>query len=123
MELQDPLYAVVCERCHARRRCVRQNGGMTTDDLAPRNASGGIVAIWALGALLAALTGVFAPVAARATWLIVGLAVCLIVAFIVQLVGGRSHEFTQRVAISVFGALLTMGIVSLGFGLASLVPA
>ena len=96
---------------------------MTTDDLAPRSASGGIGAVWVRGAVRAVLTGVLAPVAARATWLTIGLGVCLMAAFVVQLIGGRSQEFTQRVAISVVGALLTMTIVSVGFGLASLVPA
>jgi len=52
----------------------------------------------------------------------VGLGGCLVAAFAIQLWSGRSQGFTQRVAASVLGAMVVMGIISLGFGLAALVP-
>ena len=55
-------------------------------------------------------------------WLLVGLGGCLILAFAIQLGYGRSQGFTERVAASVLGALVVMGIISLGFGLAAIVP-
>ena len=51
-----------------------------------------------------------------------GLGAALALAFAVQLAYGRSQGYIQRVAISILGALLVMGIISLGFGLASIVP-
>ena len=55
-------------------------------------------------------------------WLGVGLGGCLIAAFAIQLWSGRSQGFTERVAAGVLGAALVMGVISLGFGLAALVP-
>ena len=50
------------------------------------------------------------------------LGILLILAFAVQLWSGRSQGFTQRVGASVIGALIVMGFISIGFGLASIVP-
>ena len=55
-------------------------------------------------------------------WLTVGLGGCLVLAFAIQLWFGRSQGFTERVAASVLGALLVMGVISLGFGLAVVIP-
>ena len=62
------------------------------------------------------------PADSRAAWLAVGLGGCLILAFAIQLWAGRSQGFTQRVAASILGALFVLGIISLGFGLATIVP-
>ncbi|WP_258027483.1 hypothetical protein [Microbacterium sp. BH-3-3-3] len=51
----------------------------------------------------------------------VALGGCLIVAFAIQLWYGRSQAFIQRMALSALGALLVLGIVTAGFGLASIV--
>lgn len=95
---------------------------MAVPELAPRRTLGGIIAVWILAAVIALAVGLFAALEWRAAWLGVGLGACLIVAFAVQLWSGRSHGFTERVAASVFGAAIVMGVVSLGFGLAAVVP-
>jgi len=95
---------------------------MSTPDSAPRRLLGGIVAVWIAAAVIAVAIGVAVPAEDRTMWLAVGLGVCLILSFGVQLASGRSHGFTQRVAAGVLGAMVAMGFVSLGFALASVVP-
>jgi len=95
---------------------------MVAPELAPRRTIGGIVAVWVVSAFIATAVGVFVGPEWRAVWLIAGLGLCLILSFSVQLWYGRSQGFTQRVAASTLGALLVMGMISLGFGLASIVP-
>jgi len=90
--------------------------------LAPRRATGGVISVWVAAAVVGLAIGLFVPAEWRAAWLVVGMGGCLILAFVVQLAYGRSQGYIQRVAISVLGALLVMGIISLGFGLASIVP-
>jgi len=101
---------------------VRDNGAVTSPDLASRRTFGGVIAVWVVAALLGIGIGLFVPEEWRAAWLTVGLGACLVLAFAVQLWFGRSQGFTQRVAASVLGALLAMGVISLGFGLATIVP-
>jgi hypothetical protein len=98
------------------------DGDVALPELAPRRTFGGVVAVWVLAAVIAIVIGIFATPDWRAAWLGVGLGGCLIVAFATQLWSGRSQGFTERVAASVLGAALVMGVISLGFGLASLVP-
>ncbi|HWI31534.1 MAG TPA: hypothetical protein VNT50_08575 [Microbacterium sp.] len=93
---------------------------MTTPELAPRGLFGGVIAVWIAGGLTAIAIGVFVPLEWRAAWLTIGLGACLLLAFVVQLTAGRSKGFIDRVAGSVLGALLVMGIISAGFGLAAL---
>ena len=97
---------------------------MTTPELAPRRTFGGVIAVWVVAALIGISIGLFVPEAHawRAAWLTVGLGGCLVLAFAIQLWFGSSQGFTERVAASVLGALLTMGVISLGFGLSSIVP-
>jgi len=90
--------------------------------LAPRRATGGVVSVWVAAAVAGLVIGLFVPAEWRAAWLVVAMGGCLALAFVVQLAYGRSQGYIQRVAISVLGALLVMGIISLGFGLAALVP-
>jgi len=80
------------------------------------------VAVWVVAALIGVAVGIFVTAEARAAWLAVGLGGCLALAFAVQLASGRSQGFTERVAASVLGALLVLGVLSLGFGLAAMVP-
>jgi len=82
---------------------------------------GTIVAVWVVAAVIGVVIGVFVDVGSRAEWLAVALGGCLILAFAVQLWIGRSHGFIQRVAASTLGALVVLGIISLGFGLAAFV--
>ncbi|WP_214466364.1 hypothetical protein [Microbacterium flavescens] len=95
---------------------------MAVPELAPRRTFGGIIAVWVVAAVIGVLVGLFAGDDWRAQWLAVGLGGCLILAFVVQLWSGRSQGFTERVAASTLGALLVMGVISLGFGLAAIVP-
>lgn len=101
---------------------MRENGAVTTPELAPRRTFGGVIAVWVVAALIGVAIGLFVPEEWRAAWLTVGLGGCLVLAFAVQLWFGRSQGFTERVAASVLGSLLTMGVISLGFGLAAVVP-
>jgi len=78
--------------------------------------------VWALAAVIAVVVGVLATPEWQAAWLGVGLGGCLIVASAVQLWSGRSQGFTERVAAAVFGAAVVMGVISLGFWLAAVVP-
>ncbi len=78
--------------------------------------------MWVTAALIGIAIGLFAPPEWRAAWLTVGLGGCLVVAFGIQLWFGRSQGFTERVAASTLGALLVLGVISLGFGLSSIVP-
>jgi hypothetical protein len=106
----------------ARGDDVRDDVQVAVPELAPRRTLGGVVAVWVLAAVTAVVVGVLAAPEWRAPWLGVGLGGCLLVAFAVQLWSGRSHGFTERVAASIFGAAVVMGVISLGFGLAAVVP-
>ncbi|MCR2812817.1 hypothetical protein NQ166_00875 [Microbacterium sp. zg.Y1090] len=96
---------------------------MTIPELAPRRTFGGIIAVWVVAALAAVAIGIFAPAEWRAPWVTVALGGCLVLSFAVQLASGRSQRFTERMAASILGSLLVMGVIGFGFGLASLVPA
>lgn len=106
----------------ASRGAVGENGRVAVPELAPRRTLGGVIAVWVVAAVIGVLVGLLAGDEWRAQWLAVGLGGCLILAFAIQLWGGRSQGFTERVAASALGALLVMGVISLGFGLASIVP-
>jgi uncharacterized membrane protein YfcA len=101
---------------------VRDNGHVAVPELAPRRTFGGIVAVWVIAAIVGLAIGIFVAGELRAAWLSVGLGGCLILAFAIQLWTGRSQGFTRRVAASILGALVVLGIISLGFGLAAIVP-
>ncbi len=93
---------------------------MTVPRLAPRGGFAGVVAVWVVAAVVAVSIGLVVPEQSRAEWMPVGLAGCLILAFVIQLVDGHAAGFVQRVAASVVGALVVMGLIGLGLGLASL---
>ncbi|MET0296865.1 MAG: hypothetical protein ABW024_05660 [Microbacterium sp.] len=95
---------------------------MTTPQLAPRRTFGGIIAVWVAAAVVGLVVGLFVGPEWRAAWLAVGLGGCVVLSFGVQLAYGRSQGFTQRVAASSLGALFVLGVISLGFGLATIVP-
>ncbi len=107
-------------RADASEASVGHDGTMTIPGLAPRAGLGGIVAVWAAAAVIAVAIGLAAPSEWRAAWMPVGLAGCLILAFTIQLLGGHAEGFIRRVAASVLGAMLVMGLIGLGLGLASL---
>jgi hypothetical protein len=107
----------------ARADDMRDNEAVTTPDLAPRRTFGGVIAVWIVAALIGIGIGLFVPEEWRSAWLTVGLGGCLVLSFAIQLWFGRSQGFTERVAAGVLGALLVMGLISLGFGLSAIVPA
>ncbi|GAA2008508.1 hypothetical protein [Microbacterium ulmi] len=96
---------------------------MATPELAPRRTFAGVIVVWVVAALIAISVGAFVPPEWRAAWLATGLGGSVLLSFAVQLSYGRSQGFTERVAASVLGALVVMGVISLGFALASIVPA
>lgn len=102
---------------------MRQNGGMTTPELAPRSPAGALAATWAFGAVAAILVGVFAPIEVRFDWMAIAAGAALVVAFAVNLRSGHADGFIVRTGASIAGALVLMGFISLGFTLAAIVPA
>jgi CDP-diglyceride synthetase len=95
---------------------------MPAPELAPRRTIGGVIAVWVVAAVVGVAIGVFVPEEWRAAWLTVGLGGCVVLSFAVQLWYGRSQQFIERIAASALGAMLVMGVVSAGFGLAAIIP-
>jgi len=93
---------------------------MSTPDLAPRGTFGGVIAVWVVAAVMGIAIGVFVPLTWQAAWMVVGMAGCLVLSFVVQLWYGRPLRFTQRVAAGALGALLILGLTSTVFALAAL---
>lgn len=83
----------------------------------------GVVAVWIVAAVVAVLVGLIAAEDWRAAWMGVGMGIMVPVAFVVQLWSGRSLGFLQRVAMSVLGSLMVMGLIGVGLGLATLFSA
>jgi hypothetical protein len=54
--------------------------------------------------------------------MLVGFGGVVLLSFAVQLWYGRTQGFIFRVASSIAGALMLMGLISIGFGLAALIP-
>lgn len=102
---------------------MRNNGVMSDPALAPRNAVGGVVVVWATAFVATIAVGILVPEEWRIPWLLVAFGGVVLLSFAVQLWYGRTQGFIFRVAGSVTGALLLMGIISVGFGLAALIPA
>lgn len=106
----------------ARGAAVREDGGMSAPELAPRRTFPALIAVWVVAALVAIAIGIFVPVDWRMAWMTVGLGACVILTFAVQLAQGTSKGFIDRVALSAVGSLLVMGIISAVFGLATIIP-
>ena len=95
---------------------------MSEPSLAPRNALGGVFAVW-IAALLAAIgIGIFVPEEWRAQWVLVGFGGAVLLSFALQLWYGQARGFILRISLSIIGALVALGVVSAGFGLALLIP-
>ncbi|KTR94558.1 hypothetical protein NS220_08665 [Microbacterium testaceum] len=95
---------------------------MSTPDLVPRRTYGGVIAVWVLAAIAGVAIGILVPANVRAQWVTVALGACVVAAFAIQLWYGRSQAFIQRMAASVLGALVVLGLITAGFGLAAIVP-
>lgn len=87
-------------------------GMSTPPPLAPRSPVIGLSIVWLAAAILAVAICLFAPGADRAVWLCIGLGMSVIIAFGVQITIGRAQGFITRMAASVAGALILMGIIS-----------
>ncbi|MFJ4222651.1 hypothetical protein [Microbacterium sp. NPDC089695] len=94
---------------------------MTEPALAPRNAFVGVLAVWAVAFVASIAVGVFVPEEWRVPWLLVAFGAIILLSFAVQLWYGRTQGFILRVGGGALGALLVMGVISVGFGLAALV--
>ena len=97
------------------------NGVMTDPALAPRNAFVGVLIVWAVALVAAVGVGIFVAEEWRVPWLLVVFGAIVLLSFAVQLQYGRTQGFIFRVGASTIGALLLMGVISVGFGLAALV--
>ncbi|CAH0152665.1 hypothetical protein SRABI44_00755 [Microbacterium foliorum] len=97
------------------------NGGMSDPALAPRNAFVGVLIVWAVAVVASIGVGVFVSSEWRVPWLIVAFGGIVLLSFATQLWYGRTQGFILRVGGSTIGALLLMGVISIGFGLAALV--
>ncbi len=96
---------------------------MSQPALAPRNAVVGVFVVWGVAFLASVAVGVFVPEEWRLSWLVVVFGALVLLSFAVQLWYARTEGFIFRVACSVTGALLLTGLISVGFGLAALLPA
>ncbi|MFD5226622.1 hypothetical protein ACFWHT_13470 [Microbacterium sp. NPDC058342] len=96
---------------------------MVEPALAPRNAFHGVVAVWAASLIVAVVLGLVLPEGDRVTGLLIAFGGVILLAFAVQLGYGRAQGFIVRVAGSVAGALIVMGLVSAAFGLSALAAA
>lgn len=105
------------------RASMRNIGRMSEPALAPRNPLGGVVFVWAVALVAAIGVGIFVAEDWRVPWLLITFGGVVLLSFAVQLWYGRTQQFIFRVAASVTGALLLLGVVSAGFGLAALIPA
>ncbi|MCK8478693.1 hypothetical protein [Microbacterium aurugineum] len=95
---------------------------MTEPALAPRNAFVGVIVVWAAAFVATVAIGIFVPEEWRVPWMLVAFGGVVLLSFAVQLWYGRTQGFIFRVASSVIGALMLMGLISVGFGLAALIP-
>ena len=66
------------------------------------------------------LIGLLAPSALLMVWYLVGFGICVLLSFTVQLFRGETRGYILRVSAGSLGALLVMGIVSAGFGIAAM---
>lgn len=102
---------------------MRNNGVMSEPALAPRNALVGVMIVWGAALITAILIGIFVLEEWRVAWLLLAFGGSVLLSFALQLWYGQTKGFVFRIAASTTGALLLLGVVSAGFGLAALVPA
>lgn len=96
---------------------------MSEPALAPRNAFHGVIAVWIASLVVAVLLAVLLPEDVRVGWLLIAFGGIVLTSFAVQLAYGRATGFIVRVAASVVGSLMLMGLVSVALGLAALATA
>ena len=103
-----------------RTGAMGDNEAMSEPALAPRNALTGMLVVWAVALLAAVAIGIFVVEPWRMPALLVAFGGVVLLAFAMQLGYGRTHGFIVRVSASILGALLLMGVISVGFGLAAI---
>ncbi|UNK71774.1 hypothetical protein [Microbacterium sp. H1-D42] len=91
--------------------------------LAPRNATHGVIAVWAVSLVAALVLGFTLPAEVRTGWILIAFGGIVLLSFAVQLSYARPQGFIARVSASVGGALLLMGLVSAAFGISALAAA
>ncbi len=93
---------------------------MSAPELFPAARFRGVIGVWVFAVVVALAIGIFAPPESRGAWLPVGLGLCVLASFAVQLASGRSQGFIMRVSASSLGSMLVMGLIGAGFALAEL---
>ena len=93
---------------------------MSAPQLVHRPRTRGIVAVWIVGLLAGVAVAIWAPDDRLMMWMLLALGGAFILAFALQLWRGEASGFIQRVALSVVGALVLLGMTSLVVGLVRL---
>ena len=94
------------------------NDGMTSEIPLPvRRTLGSFVAVWMLALVGGILVGVFASPDALFSWLAIVLAACVALTFVLQLATHEKNGFILRVAGSITGAVVVIGLVSAVLGI------
>lgn len=91
--------------------------------LAPRNAFRGVIVVWAVSLVAAVALGFALPEDVRVGWLLITFGAVVLLSFAVQLSYARPQGFIVRVAASVIGALVLMGLVSAVFAISAVITA
>ena len=81
----------------------------------------GIVSVWVLAGIGAALVTVVSTGDARFSWLMLALAACSLVTFMIQLATHRKVGFIDRVGASIVGAFVIIGGTGVYLSIASLI--
>ena len=93
---------------------------MSAPQLVHRPSTRGIVAVWVVALLAGIAVAIWAPDERLMLWMLLALGGAFILSFAVQLWHGEASGFIQRVALSVVGALVLLGMTSLVVGLVRL---
>lgn len=87
-----------------------------------RRSLAAIATVWIVALAAGIAVALFVPEDERGGWFALALAGSLVLAFAIQLAGGRSKGFIERVALSVVGAVVALGLVTLVLAAESLLP-
>lgn len=93
---------------------------MATPELVHRPNRRGIGAVWAAALVMGIAVAIWAPDSRLMMWMLLALSASFVLAFAIQLWNGQAAGYIQRVALSVVGALVILGITSLVVGLVRL---
>ena len=96
---------------------------MASPELVHRPSTRGIGAVWGAALVMGIAVAIWAPDARLMMWMLLALSGSFVLAFAIQLWGGQADGFIQRVALSVVGALVILGVTSLIVGLVRLADA